>query len=113
MSEITTKGDAMEALDRLRGRMAGMARKADSAGKEVQRKVVMGATGYVIGKMDMGAGSAGGIQPLRIAGLPTDISVAIVGYGAELFAGGRIGEVGGAVADAALTIAAYRMGRGA
>lgn len=114
MSETgLTRADALDALERARARMQGLARKADAAGAEVQGMLVQGATGYVLGKMaSYTPGAQGGIQPLQIAGLPPTLSVAVVGYGAKLFGGGRIGEVGASVANACLTVYAYETGRG-
>lgn len=114
MSEMgLTRADALDALDRARSRMAGLARKADAAGAEVQGMLVQGATGYVLGKMaGYQPGVAGGIAPLQLAGLPPTLSVAVVGYAAKVFGGGRIGEVGASVANACLTVYAYETGRG-
>lgn len=101
---------AEDQVESLRTRLAGLRNRSERAAEALQRKLVMGATGYAIGRIEATA-SARNVQPFSLMGMRTDLSIAAIGYAAATFGEGRIAEIGEGVADGALSVAAYRMGR--
>ena len=102
---------ALATIDSLKSRLANLRGKADDAGRDIQRKAVLAGVGFVAGKMQYDQRTSGA-QPFSVMGLPTDVSLTAVAFGASMFAGGRIGEIASDAVDAGIVLIANRMGRG-
>jgi hypothetical protein len=107
-AEIATLEDRMQSL---KSAAKHAREKAGQAAQQAQRKVVVAATGFGLGKLRARSDTAHA-EAFSIMDMDAETSIAILATGAELFIDDPdIKSMAGAVSDASIAVAAYKLGQ--